>query len=157
MMTPQIAEVIESSLSPQSAATRGSSGRLLTSLGAERTAPQPRWLDSVVERANIILGLQNNWDSYGAPAPSPHAVKDAVDFISLAAEGVPGLLKPDLFPCNDGAVSVQWEGKDYFIEVEFRAGGRIVFRVERGDEEFEMKYIFDVRPILENLHRYTVN
>lgn len=132
-----------------------------TGVGAFTDAPPalPRWMPSLVDRANVLLALKDGWDTYGAPAPTPRTVQNAVQFVEIAASCVRGLRKPGLFPSSDGSISVQWEGSDYFIEVEFRPDrGEIVFRVERGEDDFEEKYnSYNILPIIKYLNRYAVN
>jgi len=61
---------------------------------------EPKWLAPTVERMNELLGLQPNWDSYGALFLKEHAVETALEIRGVEADA-PQWLPPTVETMNE--------------------------------------------------------
>jgi hypothetical protein len=96
--------------------------------------PLPIWWEQLSRRAEELLGLPVDWDSYGASAVTPIAVEAAFRFLGrFMADGLP---IPQLTPTSVGGVNVEWHLSDVRdIEVEFHHDGEIEALVVDGTDE----------------------
>lgn len=96
--------------------------------------PLPTWWEQLSHRAEELLGLPVDWDSYGASAVAPIAVEAAFRFLGrFMADDLP---IPQLTPTSGGGVNVEWHLSDVRdIEVEFHHDGEMEALVVNGDDE----------------------
>lgn len=96
--------------------------------------PLPFWWEQLSHRAQELLRLPLDWDSYGASAVGPGAVKAAFRFLArFMADDLP---IPQLTPTSVGSVNVEWHLSDTReIEVEFDSDGDIEALIVDGDVE----------------------
>ena len=81
--------------------------RLLTAEDLARMTP--------AGKAERLLELKENWDTYGAKKISPEAVKAARTFLEQMR----------VVPCCDGGVQVEVHACHADLEIEFKADGSI--------------------------------
>jgi hypothetical protein len=58
------------------------------------------------EALDALVGLEPDWDSYGALPPSPLALQYAWIFVSMLVEN--GLSIPQVFPTRSGGIQLEW-------------------------------------------------
>lgn len=68
----------------------------------------PDWFHSVLEEAVALLGLQEDWDSYGAAPISSEVVVAALGALMHLSTIVHGLSRPEVIPTNRGWISLEW-------------------------------------------------
>lgn len=85
------------------------------------TGKVPSWFGQVEPSIVELLGLHENWDSYGARPIDRRAVLYALEFLLLAMnERIP---PPSIIPVNTGAVQIEWHSRDIDLEVEIEPSG----------------------------------
>lgn len=89
--------------------------------------PEPHWFQPVLDRMKHILELEEGWDSYGAPAIDPRAVRSAL--LLLDASMGAGVPVPAVVPSSRGGVQLEWHlgGIDFELEV-FGSGQVTLYR-----------------------------
>jgi hypothetical protein len=77
-----------------------------------------------------LAGLEDGWDSYGAPAISPLAVAAAVQTLHEAAE----LPRPLICPTAGCGIDIEWDHDDVaFLHAECLADGTVRVSVYADD------------------------
>lgn len=108
-----------------------------------RGLSRPAWLGECVERANDLLNLEPNWDSYGGERIE---IKWAVEALQLLSQiMVAGAPSPSLVPTAPGGVQLEWHANQVDLEIELGPSGcgAILEDFRSGDIE-EIEDISDV-------------
>lgn len=97
-------------------------------------------VENVIVRLRSFLLLPKAWDSYSARPISQPAISAAISFLAstanqLAKKGIV-LLPPFAAPLSTGAVQLEWEHGDRFLELEFQDKKKI--RCLRGAGQIEI-------------------
>lgn len=66
----------------------------------------PPWLVQVRDRFDHLLGLEKDWDSYGAAPVENEAVKSALSILERLLRGHDEV--PFIAPLADGGVQIEW-------------------------------------------------
>jgi hypothetical protein len=91
----------------------------------------------VLRKLRRLRKLQRGWDSYTAEPPPPGAISDAEKLV-LALAMREQLPVPFAAPVSTGAVQLEWESDERYLEFEFTGGGRIAaFRTAEDGEYTE--------------------
>jgi len=107
------------------------------------TIDQVPWnIDKTIQQITSLTGLQGNWDSYNALAPTKDALVGSVQLAyQLLKENTP---IPDVFPVPNGNIQFEWScfGLDIEIEIESNRKCFVNFEnVETGNDwEEELTY-----------------
>ncbi len=83
-----------------------------------RTAPA--WLEAATKRLDHLLGLDKNWDSYGASPIEPATVGAALQVLADVMQA--GTPQPFLGPRTDGGLQAEWTFGDVELGFTVRAG-----------------------------------
>lgn len=97
----------------------------------------PVWLDPVMQQLRMLIALQQDWDSYGAPPLDPHVLRSAVRLLMRSMrEETPA---PFLVPLSTGGLQLEWHQGGFDIEVEVLASHRYAafVRDRRSGHEWE--------------------
>jgi CheY-like chemotaxis protein len=92
---------------------------------------RPEWFPAIRERADLILSLEEDWDSYGAPPIQPAIVEKALRV--LAAVTTPEVRCPSLVPTRRGGVQIEWHTSTADMEIEFIAADEAEFELETAE------------------------
>lgn len=104
---------------------------------------------ALLRKVELLLRLQANWDSYGAPAISPTAAFTALQFLEQLPAHAP---RPSLVPTSKGGLQIEWHAGGVDIEIECMATGHAHFFADDGDAgEVEERWIVPGHPAL---HRW---
>ncbi|MCH8342750.1 MAG: hypothetical protein IH983_02055 [Planctomycetes bacterium] len=93
------------------------------------------WLSERVDRLRRLLGLQENWDSYGAKPIDPRSVEFAVRLLTSLAD-VDGIEAPTVTASPDGNAALCWDDGHRSLDVEILADGSIEYAY-LNDEDHE--------------------
>ena|SRR5438128_2460962 len=92
---------------------------------AVRSLDTPSWLKEVFDELNGLEALELNWDSYGAVAVGPAAIRCSKLLLSNAyLERFP---KPQVSAVATGGVGLHWRVAERDLEVEIDTTGNIFF------------------------------
>jgi hypothetical protein len=81
------------------------------------TVPKPaEWIIPVVQRLSELLTMKEDWDSYGAAAPSLSAARSLIEVLGLVMTNETP--HPFVVPCPDGHFQVEWHRNGVDLEVE---------------------------------------
>lgn len=95
------------------------------------------WLGEIIQKAGELLQLKENWNSYGGKPIAKKAMAAALAFIeSMMRTPTP---KPQLVPCSNGGVQIEWHEQGIDAEVEFYPDGNVGIGLE--DEELKQEYV----------------
>jgi hypothetical protein len=102
------------------------------------------------EALHELVGLEPNWDSYGALPPSRHALLFAWELASRLVEH--GMPIPQVFPTRNGGVQLEWHTPHASLEWELDAdvpSGVFVFDDHETGERLdgELPKDFDLLPM----------
>ncbi len=93
------------------------------------------WLGAVIQRAGELLQLKANWNTYGGKPIEKKAMAAALAFIErMMRTPIP---YPQLVPCSNGGVQIEWHERGIDIEVEFYPNGSVGIAFE--DEELNQE------------------
>lgn len=101
-----------------------------------------------------LVGLPENWDSYGAGAPTQFSLERAWFFASKLVDD--GLPIPDVFPTRRGGVQLEWHSDAISLEWEIDplgATGVFIFDDYRTGEKIDGDLPADLRLLNVALHR----
>ena len=86
-------------------------------------AAEPRWLRPTTSALLGLLRLRPNWDSYGAPPISRHAVEVALELLLLTARvDTPA---PAVVPTTTSGVALEWHKRAFELEIEIGQVGDV--------------------------------
>jgi len=83
--------------------------------------------DKVSAQLFGFLGLDDDWDGYGAQKPANKAVYDALEYLNLIPKGIP---MPVSMASSDGEIGLFWEQQGYYIDVGFYGDDTYSFYAE---------------------------
>jgi len=89
---------------------------------------------AVSELLAPLTALEENWDGYGALAPSAGALKAAEDVLVEWGRSVP---PPQVMASVEGGVLLEWESRDVDLVVDVGAEGGVSVYVRACDVENE--------------------
>lgn len=102
------------------------------------------WQRQAINKVIRLSELQENWDSYGTPAPCPETINKAIVLIrNLPIEDLP---VPEVIPTAGGGVQFEWDGITKELEIEVTQHGEIGYlKCQSGypDEEGVVKGLFN--------------
>ena len=104
-------------------------------------------LTPIIRRLNELLGLQRNWDSYGADPIKLVSVETALDLLSVVIDyGTP---LASIVPTPEGGVQLEWHIRGVDLEIEIDAFGRphAYFSDGEDDTEWEADLSTNLRPL----------
>lgn len=115
-------------------------GRLII----ERANEEPAWFMPTVRAMGELLGLPENWDSYGAHPVNLGAVSFALQLLSETMRA--DTPAPAVVPTSHGGVQLEWHARGIDLEIEIRSPGRIYVSYEdhRHDAEWEGELTSDL-------------
>ena len=93
---------------------------------------EPKWLAPTVERMNELLGLQPNWDSYGARCVEKHAVETALEILGMVMK--PSTSPPTVVPTVEGGIQIEWHQNNIDLEVEVKPEGQVLMFRQGGSQ-----------------------
>lgn len=76
--------------------------------------------------------LYKDWDGEGASAPAPESIKNAVAFVGLIRDSA-DLPQPMLHAT--GNVSLYWDNKSLYADIEFLNDGRVAYFIKKINED----------------------
>jgi hypothetical protein len=122
-------------------------------------APAPRHEDTrpLGAALDALVGLEPNWDSYGALPPSRGALVHAWGVASMLVEQ--GLPIPQVFPTRNGGVQLEWHVPRASLEWEIDAdlaSGAFVFDDHLTGEQIDGELPADIEPLATALSRILV-
>ena len=95
----------------------------------------PDWFHAARRTMVELLGLPENWDSYGAQPVKPESVLFALEFLlSTTNEKVP---EPSIVPISNGGLQIEWHTHGLDLEVEFEPTGHGHVTYENRDQGTE--------------------
>lgn len=100
-----------------------------------------------LETLNQLAQLGDNWDGYGAIAPTKSALLGACNMLHLFVDAeVP---VPDVFPCPNGNIQIEWSVYDLDVELEVERDDKCYFSFEdmRTGEEQELTLTYRLEAI----------
>ncbi len=96
------------------------------SVDTDDTIEMPPWLFDVLPRLKELASLQENWDSYGSPPPSPRLMGDALEIVQRAERLLEYLRAqqaamptPSIVPLSGGGIQIEWQTPVKELELEF--------------------------------------
>lgn len=89
---------------------------------------------AVIELLAPLTALEENWDGYGALAPTQGALKVAADVLG---EWTRGVLPPQVMPSVGGGVLLEWETRDVDLVIDVAAEGGVSVYVRACGKESE--------------------
>lgn len=78
--------------------------------------------DQLNARLEELIGLEANWDGYGANTIDRRAIRQAVSVIKWSMDA--GLPVPELFPVPSGGVQLEWTAGSVELEFEIEPDGQ---------------------------------
>lgn len=73
----------------------------------------------IVNRINSFSTLAENWDGYGASAPSANVINKATSFFNSLPRPYKQILNvEDIYPSTYGTIILEWYNKEHFISIE---------------------------------------
>jgi hypothetical protein len=101
-------------------------------------------------RIDFASEIQEGWDSYASPPPSPDAVKWARRALDLAL--IARALPSTIVPSADGGIALCWDSNDKHAYIEFDNDGSAVAAMYQGMGEPDVKDFLPADPwILEKI------
>ena len=94
------------------------------SIDTDDTTEMPPWLMDVLPRLAELAALQENWDSYGSPPPSPKLIGEALAIVQRAerllgySQASP-MPTPSIVPLSGGGIQIEWQTPVQELELEF--------------------------------------
>lgn len=115
-------------------------GRLII----ERENEEPAWLIPTVQAMGELLGLPENWDSYGARPVNPGVVSFALQLLSETMRA--DTSAPAVVPTSCGGVQLEWHTRGIDLEIEIRSPGRmyVSYADQQQDTEWEGELTSDL-------------
>ncbi len=111
-------------------------------------ATGPAWLDEIKNEIDALKLLPPDWDTYGAPKPSPILLGAA---LPLLAQVVCRLTpRPSVVPTSDGSVQFEWYTRGFEITIRMISATKFHLSVTdlRGVfDEVDSALDFDLRPL----------
>jgi len=110
-----------------------------------QTSNDTQWnIGKTVEKISELTELDDNWDSYGALAPTKNS---CIGSVQLAYE----LLKertpiPDVFPVPNGNIQFEWSNFGLDIEIEIESNRKCIVSFEdlETGENWNSEFSFDL-------------
>ena len=90
-----------------------------------------RWELYVLEKFATLLKLKLNFDSYGSKRVCSFLFSPAWSFLCSVMHTDSAL--PDIIPCNDGGIAIEWHINGHDVEIEFTPDGPIHWRLDKGE------------------------
>lgn len=117
-------------------------------------ASQPEWTDKLLRKLDRLAELQDDWDSYGAPAIDAHAMRFAAQLAGIVSAWTGGVPLPNVWPTVAGGVQLEWidAADEYYARLEVdpqRCSWSYSFSTPRGEGEAELAA--DIAPFLDAL------
>jgi hypothetical protein len=82
----------------------------------------PEWLTETEETLQKLLGLPQNWNSYGARTIQPHNVRSAIQLLrQIAGHDTP---RPIVIPTVRGGVQLEWHTCGIDLEIRSESQGQ---------------------------------
>ena len=96
------------------------------------------WYAPICSKLVLLMNLQQNWDSYGAPPVNEKSILRAFDILSGIVNPSFSLPYPSVVPTAKGGVQLEWHrnGVDLEIEIYPDSGGAFSYE-GKGEEPFE--------------------
>lgn len=107
-------------------------------------AKYPQVISQTIAKLQDLTQLPENWDSYGALAPTKDALLGAVQLaMELFDERTPA---PDVFPVPNGNIQFEWACLGLDIEIEIASNRKCVacFEDLASGENWERTFTFDL-------------
>lgn len=85
--------------------------------------------------------LKNDWDTYGAKAPSEETINKAYAVLDV----IPFLKAPEIFPEKDGSIGLYWDEPTItrIITINSSTYPLVQYKEEKGDDESTFTYRLD--------------
>jgi hypothetical protein len=92
-----------------------------------------------------------NWDSYGAKAVDPNAVKAAIEFVLVYLR--PADLAPSIVPTCDGGIQLEWHTDHLDLVIGISPSGKTSLFSSHGgcEHDFEVAQTLHIREAIELL------
>jgi len=117
------------------------------------TAPSdaPAWLAPTADAIDRLLGLEENWDSYGAARISVGIAIAALDFAFTEFDG--SMTPPVVVPTSSGGLQFEWHTAGIDLEIEFTSPTRVMgfFEDREPGEVWEEDLSFNRQPLIRAL------
>ena len=124
------------------------SGSLVCSPIVRRPRPERWWVTEMTR----LVDLDDDWDGYGATAPSSRALYVASQFLQQL-EPLHDTPKPCVMGSSEGGVLLEWETDDVDLILEFEALGNVNTYVRTPTAEVEGPVEEHVTHVIEALSR----
>lgn len=112
-------------------------------------AIDPKWLDQTTTKLYAILGLDDNWDSYGSKRISSRVADAAIGLLyNIMQANTPA---PQVVPSANGSIQLEWHlvGVDLDIEVESTTASKVFFEDSLNEESaWEGEISFDLTKLV---------
>ena len=104
----------------------------------------PYAIQHTVDKLNELSSLKDNWDSYGALAPSKQALIGTMQLINDLFTG--STPSPDVFPVANGSIQLEWSMHNMDIEIEIVKNNliRVCYEELATGEDFEREFSYDL-------------
>lgn len=95
----------------------------------------PNWLSASVDDLNLLLTLEENWDSYGARKTDPKSAVHALELLTIVMTN--DMPDPTIVPTPLGGVQLEWHRHGIDLEIEICGEGdySVFFEDETGQNE----------------------
>lgn len=121
-----------------------------------QTSNDTQWnIGKTVEKISELTKLDDNWDSYGALAPTKES---CIGSVQLAYE----LLKertpiPDVFPVPNGNIQFEWSNFGLDIEIEIESNRKCIVSFEdlETGENWDSEFSFDLSDLSQIIDDFT--
>jgi len=115
------------------------------------------YLRKIFTTLQSFSSLENNWDSYGALAPTRTSLVASGHLATeLLNDSTP---LPDIFPMPNGNIQFEWScfGIDLEIEIESMSKCYVSFENTETDEEWEKEFTYDLTELSKILSDLTIS
>jgi hypothetical protein len=120
--------------------------------------PGPSWLGTVARQMVGFLGLENNWDSYGAAVVKRSTVEEAINFLYfINGNLLAPLPQPMAVPTAGGGIQLEWHTKGVDLEIELTQSSEITlfFKDSTQTEEWTLRTAADFKKLEKALGKLT--
>jgi hypothetical protein len=115
------------------------------------TTSVPVWQHKVVSRLLDLIGLQDNWDSYGASRPSATSAIELVNVLgAVMAIDTPA---PSIVPSPHGHFQAEWHVHGVDLEVEVIGPTRILVSFSDAHESWDREVGIDFTHLVQAVRR----
>lgn len=91
--------------------------------------------------------LKNDWDTYGAKAPSLETINKAYEILN----SIPFLISPEIFPERDGSIGLYWDEPSITRVVKIHSATFPMVQYLEEDDDSEKTFIYDFDSIINYL------